>query len=195
MLRKWCDGRSERLGGVYMKNGIKYFPFSSSLEQKYKFIKAQFGLKGLAIVVLVLQQIYGDEGYYCEWSQDVALLFADENSVGYNVVSEVIEEALRRGIFDLGLYGEYGVLSSVEIQENFFEATRRRKNLKIKKEYLLVDYTQISENVDIFTENADIFSKNDDIFEQRRGEENTVFRRYRRPFQKENVSQEGGRDV
>ena len=115
-----------------MKNGIKYFPFSSSLEQKYKFIKAQFGLKGLAIVVLVLQQIYGDEGYYCEWSQDVALLFADENSVGHNVVSEVIEEALRRGIFDKDLYDKYGVLSSVEIQEIFFEATRRRKNLKIK---------------------------------------------------------------
>ena len=154
-----------------MKNGIKYFPFSSSLEQKYKFIKARFGLKGLAIVVLVLQQIYGDEGYYCEWSQDVALLFADENSVGHNVVSEVIEEALRRGIFDKELYAEYGVLSSLEIQENFFEATRRRKSLKIKKEYLLLDYTQIPENVDISLENDDIFSENDDIFEQRRGEE------------------------
>ena len=58
-----------------MKDGIPYFPLDCELDSKFELIEAEFGLQGFAVVVKLLQRIYGGEGYYCEWTEDVALLF------------------------------------------------------------------------------------------------------------------------
>ena len=71
-----------------MKSGIDYLPLDVHLDQKWQLIEAEFGLAGFAVVVKLLQRIYGQEGYYGDYNEEVALLFSRECGLGGNVVSE-----------------------------------------------------------------------------------------------------------
>lgn len=132
-----------------VKVGLDYFPLDCVLDNKIELIEAEFGLVGFAIIIKLYQKIYGEQGYYCEFSSEVALLFARKNGVGGNVVSEVIESSLKRGIFDKDLFRKYGVLTSKGVQKRYFEAIikNRRKQIEVKEEYLLIKLTHFSENV------------------------------------------------
>ncbi len=74
------------------KVGLDYFELNCQLEEKIRLIQAEFGLKGFAVVVKLYQKIYGEFGYYCEWSEDSLLLFMSENGLSCdnkNFIQEV----------------------------------------------------------------------------------------------------------
>lgn len=156
-----------------MKSGLEYFPLDVCLDEKFELIEAEFGLTGFAVVVKLLQRIYGQQGYYCEWTKEVALLFGRQCGFapGDNAVSEIVSAAVRRGIFDKRLYDRYRVLTSRGIQMRYLEAVSRRKSVEIKKQYLLVDCVSNFKNVHISSEDVDISQKNADISEQSKVEE------------------------
>lgn len=157
-----------------MNNGINYFPLNVHLDDKFELIEAEFGLKGFAIVVKLFQKIYGQQGYYCEWTEDVALLFGKNVGLGGDAVSEIVRAAIKRGIFDSELYDKYQILTSRGIQERYFEAVSRRKEVEVRKEYLLIKVDQIYKNVRSLNENVNISSKNVNISEQKKVEESKV---------------------
>lgn len=157
-----------------MNNGINYFSLNVHLDDKFELIEAEFGLKGFAIVVKLFQKIYGQQGYYCEWTEDVALLFGKNVGLGGDAVSEIVRAAIKRGIFDSELYDKYQILTSRGIQERYFEAVSRRKEVEVRKEYLLIKVDQIYKNVRILNENVNISSKNVNISEQKKVEESKV---------------------
>ncbi len=133
--------------GRTVKEGLDYFPLDTVMDTKIKLIKAEFGLVGFALVVMLYQRIYGEHGYYCEWTDEVALLFASENGVGGCVVSELIAACIRRGIFSEEMYKKYSILTSKGVQARYFEATSRRVRSKLKDEYLLVSVADFKINV------------------------------------------------
>ena len=157
-----------------MKNGIEYFPLEVYLDEKFELIEAEFGLTGFGVVVKLLQKIYGGQGYYIEWTNEVALLFAKRIGLGGSAVSEIVTAAIRRGIFDKTLYEKYGILTSSGIQKRYFEIVSRRKNVEVKKEYLLFCDDKFFKNVNILTENVNINAKNADISEQSKVKESKV---------------------
>ena len=112
-----------------MKSGLDYFPLDVYLDDGFKLIEAEFGLTGFAVVVKLYQKIYGGFGYYCEWTNEVALLFSRECGVGGNVVSEILAASIKRGIFDKTLYDKYQILTSAGIQKRYFDAVSRRKKV------------------------------------------------------------------
>lgn len=156
--------------------GISYFPIMCQLDDKFELLEAEFGLKGFAVVVKLLQRIYGENGYYCDWTKEVELLFTRKLglSIGDNSVSEIVKSATKRGIFNQDIYSKYGVLTSKGIQKRYLEITSRRKKVELKNEYLLIPYTQIPSNVCIIEENDNILNNIDYIFEQRKGKESKV---------------------
>ena len=156
------------------KSGIDYFPLDVSLDAKFELIEAEFGLTGFGVVVHLLQEIYGKAGYYIEWTEEVALLFARKVGLGGSVVSEIVEASIRRGMFDKEKYDKYRVLTSKGIQTRYFEAVSRRKVLEVDYNILLVDVAQILTNVDIQAKNVNILSKNADILEQSKVEKSKV---------------------
>ena len=156
------------------KKGLDYFELDCYLDDKFGMIEAEFGDKGFAIVVMLLQLIYRENGYYCEWTEDVALLFGKNVGLGGDAVSEIVRAAIKRGIFDSELYDKYQILTSRGIQERYFEAVSRRKEVEVKKEYLLIKVDQIYKNVRILNENVNISSKNVNISEQKKVEESKV---------------------
>ena len=156
------------------KSGIDYFPLDVTLNAKFELIEAEFGLTGFGVVVHLLQEIYGKAGYYIEWTEEVALLFARKVGLGGGVVSEIIEASIRRGMFDKEIYDKYHVLTSRGIQKRYFEAVSRRKTLEVDYNILLVDAAQILPNVNIQAKNVNIFSKNADIERQSKVEKSKV---------------------
>ena len=84
-----------------MKGGIDYFPLDVTLDEKFELIEAEYGLTGFGVVVKLLQRIYGGQGYYIEWTNEVALLFAKRIGLreGGIAVSEIVAASVKRGIF------------------------------------------------------------------------------------------------
>lgn len=156
------------------KSGLEYFPLDVVLDDKFELIEAEFGLTGFAVIVKLFQKIYGGQGYYCEWTNEVALLFAKRIGLGGSVVSEIVAASIKRGIFSQELYDKYNILTSPGIQERYFDAVIRRKKVEVKKEYLLIKHTQNFKNVVISSENVNIFQKNADISKQSKVEESKV---------------------
>lgn len=157
-----------------MKSGIDYFPLDVTLDAKFELIEAEFGLTGFGVVVHLLQEIYGKAGYYIEWIEEVALLFARKIGLGGGVVSEIVEASIRRGMFDKEKYDKYHVLTSKGIQKRYFEAVSRRKVLEVDFNILLVNVAQICPSADIRAKNVNITSENDNISEQSKVEKSKV---------------------
>lgn len=156
-----------------MKCGLKTFPLAVDLDDSVKFVEAEFGIKGFAIVIKLYQAIYS-RGYYIKWDIDTELLFIRDyclSEVGRNLVSEVVSSCVRRGVFDSELYNKFNILTSKRIQETFLTATKRSKEVIFEKEYALpIVYTFIdyaSKN----GKNVNISFKNVDISKQRKEKE------------------------
>ena len=151
--------------------GVKYFPLDVYLDDKFELIEAEFGLIGFAVVVKLYQKIYSI-GYYCEWNDDVALLFSKK--LGCSAVSEIVSAAIRRGIFDKTLYDKYRILTSSGLQKRYFDIASRWIKVDVKKEYLLIDDVFKYKNVNILTENAYISEKNEYISATNKIKENKI---------------------
>lgn len=149
-----------------MKSGLDYFPLDTVLDTKFDLIEAEYGLKGFAILIKLFQKIYGEQGYYIEWNDEVSLLFARKICAGGNDVSEIVHSCIRRGIFDSSKFSEYGILTSSGIQKRYIEVARKRKETVIFEEYLLVDCASNSKNVAIISKNGGSFDKNGGSFQQ-----------------------------
>ena len=138
-----------------MADGIPYVPLDCHFDDdKIPMIEAEFGLEGFAIVVKLFQKIYGGHGYYCEWNDRVALLFARQIGAGGNVVREVVAASIRESIFDKGMYEKFGVLTSRGIQKRFMNVAKRRRQIFNKPEYVLIRAADFSSDVDISAENV-----------------------------------------
>ncbi len=148
------------------KTGLDYFPLDCALDDKIALIEAEFGLTGFAVIVKLFQKIYGEQGYYCEFTKEVALLFSYKIGLGGNVVSEIVAASIKRDIFDKDLFDKYEILTSRGIQKRYFEAVNRRKQIEVKNEYLLIKCAINWENVNINSINVNINPKNVNINSQ-----------------------------
>lgn len=145
------------------KAGLDYFPHNCIPDQRLELIEAEFGLTGYAVVLKLYEKIFVEKGYFCEWTKDVALMFARKNGVGVNVVSEIVNASIRRGIFDNNLFKKYQILTSKEIQETYLEVVSKLKRTSVNliQEYLLVDCTLFSvssEKTQVSSEKTKVYS-------------------------------------
>lgn len=142
------------MAGRQNKVGLDYFELDCHMDEKVRLIQAEYGLKGFAVFVKLLQEIYGGNGYYCEWTQDRELLFASENGLSngsLQLLRDIVSACVRRNIFSERLFKEYGILTSSGVQKQYLKATVKREVTELKKEYLLISVPENRENVVINT--------------------------------------------
>ncbi|MEH7251927.1 DUF4373 domain-containing protein [Neobacillus niacini] len=120
------------------KQGVDYFPLDVHLDDKFKFIEIKYKLEGFAIVIKLFQKIYSC-GYWYKWTEDEALLFSDYIRMDSELVSKVVNECLDRDVFDKEMYEKHHILTSKGIQKRYKEIVRRRKDVEVIDEYLLID--------------------------------------------------------
>lgn len=121
------------------KKGLDYFSLDCHSDTKLRLVEASFGLSGFAIIVKLWQRIYSEEGYYMLWSEDDGRLFALENNADYNVVSDVVNECLKRDIFDQDKFQKYSILTSTGIQKRYLMMTEKRTGTSIIDDYALLN--------------------------------------------------------
>ena len=162
-----------------MKDGVDYFPLDVNVDKKFRFVEAKFGIVGFGVIVKLFQLIYAENGYYCEWDEDTALIMAAENScqkypLSIDDVQDIISEAISRGIFDKGMYDTYGILTSKGIQRRYLEMTKRRSRVDVEQRYLLICIPEKTVNVYINGVNVNTNSKNVDNNSQSKVKESKV---------------------
>ena len=172
------------MAGRQNKVGLDYFELDCHMDEKVRLIQAEYGLKGFAVFVKLLQEIYGGHGYYCEWTQDRELLFASENGLSngsLQLLRDIVSACIRRNIFSERLHKEYGILTSSGIQKQYLKATVKREVVDLKKEYLLISIPKNRVNVVINSISGGINTISDTGNEQSRVEKS----------REENISDDG----
>lgn len=120
------------------KPGVDWFPLDTHLDDKFELIEAEFGLVGFAILLKLFQRIYGGQGYYCEWNDEIAHVFARICGVEHETVKRVVARAVERELFHGSLLSTHHILTSKGIQKRYRVAARRKKGELFREEYLLI---------------------------------------------------------
>ena len=130
------------------KIGIPSFLLDCHTNDNISEIEAEYGVKGFAVVVRLWQKIYSEKGYYCEWVERSPLLFltnwfGGNSGVTVNLIMDIVSRCLKNGIFDAKMYEDYSILTSARIQSQYFDVVKRREEIPVKKEYLLISVGKI----------------------------------------------------
>lgn len=127
-----------------LSRGIEYYPLDVDFlnNLKIKKIMKSCGPNSIAIIILLLGNIYGDEGYFMKWDEDVCFLVADAVGAKEVYVKEVLKKCLQVDLFSSELFEKYKIITSKGIQKRFFEITKRRKRENLIDDYLLVNVTE-----------------------------------------------------
>ncbi len=148
-----------------LSRGIEYYPLDVDFlnDLKIKKIMKSCGPNSIAIIILLLGNIYGDEGYFMKWDEDVCFLVADAVGAKEVYVKEVLKKCLQVDLFSSELFEKYKIITSKGIQKRFFEITKRRKRETLINKYLLVNVTEtgviVAETPITVTETGVIVSK------------------------------------
>ena len=160
-----------------VKQGVDYFPLDVHMDDKMRFIEVKHGLEGFAVVIKLYQKIYS-VGYYYPLGEDEKLLFANDIGITPEKLEEIVNECVKRGIFDRESYEKSNVLTSKGIQKRFAEMINRRKKAEIDDSHVLCDelmHAITRVNVDSNSVNVDSNSRssvvNVDNNTQRKGKE------------------------
>nr|DAQ25375.1 MAG TPA: protein of unknown function (DUF4373) [Caudoviricetes sp.] len=164
-----------------VKEGLDYFPLYVDIfeDEKIEAISGEFGIKGEIIVVKLLCAIY-KKGYFILWSDlIIAQMLKRLPGISKDLLNNVVERLVLWEFFDKDLFHSAGILTSEKIQENFFEATRRRKSPKPTL-YVLDKFLENDNSIenDVNGVNVDINTQakgvNVDINTQSKGKESKV---------------------
>ncbi|ARK23279.1 hypothetical protein SporoP37_00290 [Sporosarcina sp. P37] len=138
------------------KLGLDYFPLDVDIDQddKIQLVEALHGTTGFAVVIKLLMRIY-KEGYYYDWTEVEHLLFSRRVNVDINTLTDIVNDCIKYGVFNKDLYEKYHILTSHGIQERYFEASKRRKNITVVNQYMLINDSKIV-NANINRVNVDI---------------------------------------
>lgn len=123
------------------KRGLDYFPMNTDFihDRLVRRIMKREGDASLSVLIQTLCCIYSGEGYYVAAD---ALFYDDLADNLYQQepadVERIIRLAVEYGFFDARLFGEYGILTSVDIQRQFFFITKRRAASLLDERYNLL---------------------------------------------------------
>lgn len=124
--------------GRQTKQGIDYFSLDTVFDDKTEMYLAECEGFGLAVLVTALQLIYSNEGYYTQNGEDFCYLIKRRISGDINIIKSCLESSLRRNLFDKGLHEQYGILTSAGIQKRYFAAAKKKKEINVIPEFLLI---------------------------------------------------------
>ena len=161
------------------KVGLDYFSLDVDFfyDEKIQFVSARFGTKGEAITMRLLCKIYR-QGYYIDWNEDIALLFAKGvgDNVRHSCVNDVVSELLKRGFFDRSIFERFSILTGHGIQKRYFGACEKakRKGVMYNPEYMLVDASAfpkilpLPQNSEFSVQNSESSPQNSESSPQRK---------------------------
>lgn len=107
---------------------LRYFPVDIGRvsDSKLRAVVRSKGWIGYFLYDVLLGMIYGDKGYYMEWTEDAMMQIANCALCDDEVVVEVVQEMFRRRLFDVKLFEQYNIFTSAGIQRRYLQAMKDR---------------------------------------------------------------------
>ncbi len=137
------------------QNGISFFSLDCDFESNLELVIMEHEAEGLAVFVTLLQLIYKNQGYYIKHDKDLPLLVKRKINVDINRINVIINSLVERGIFSEKMLKQFKILTSKGIQKRYFTAAKRKKEINVIQEYLLLPDVSHYDNVNIYSINAD----------------------------------------
>lgn len=113
------------------KKSLSYFPFDVDFfnDDKIQLVSARFGVKGEIVAIKLLCKIYSTNGYFYQWGEDEALLFAKGVGDGcqHSLVIDIVHELVKREFFDKSIFDRFKILTSKGIQERYTTICKQLK--------------------------------------------------------------------
>ena len=93
--------------------------------EKIRKLLAVQGTKGFYIYMYICQKIFREKGYYCDWccADGVSITREMCCCIGAGAVEETVNLCLQIGVFDKVLFDRWGILTSSDIQIQFYMAS------------------------------------------------------------------------
>ncbi len=132
-----------------LEKGIRYFSVDTNMltDRKIQRVLHPFGAQSIAIILKLWSLGYEENGYYLTLDKNLAFDIAFAFRLEEKYVNDVITACIEAEIFDKTMWDKYEILTSRRMQENFLNATKKRKNVVIDKKYYLLteEETELSE--------------------------------------------------
>lgn len=151
-----------------VKDGLDYFPLDVGIfdDEILIGISGDFGTKGELAVIKLLCAVY-QKGYFIVWNDLMQAKIAKQLDSSKDLVNQIVARLVEWQFFDKDLFNSAKVLTSVNIQNRYFEAIKRRKSPKPTLYVINVDINTSSDvvNDDINTQSKVNKSKVNEIKE------------------------------
>lgn len=126
-----------------IKKGLDYYCFFTDTfhDLRIKRLRRLCRNNGLMVYIYLLTEANRVEGYYVPVNSELVLDIAEYFYLTEEEVEKIIGTCCNEKLFDLGLYQQFGVLTSVELQERYASICirLRRNEIGIAPEYLLIE--------------------------------------------------------
>lgn len=137
------------LMGRQTKKGIDYCPLDVTFDfdPKIKLLTQTFGSFGRDFYISCLLTGYRENGYYYQPTEYDFEMFVEERSgilgriTKYDVF-DILYFCLQKSLFCQQKFDLCGVLTSLRMQESYFRVAKRRDEINITKELLMVQFTE-----------------------------------------------------
>ena len=131
------------------KTGIDYFPLDTRFIEdiKVRKIKREYKSDAICVLIYLLGIVYGEEGYYLSWDDDICFLVSDTLQIDEDIVRGIVNKALDVEFFDYHMYKTYRILTSKGIQNRYLAATERRQNTNLIAKYIIKTNELMQHNV------------------------------------------------
>ena len=120
--------------GRRLKQGLDYFTMDVDFFENIKVrrIIKNCGNQSIPILIVLLCNIYRDEGYYVGYNDDLTFLIAEQFGVSEGAVEDTVRKSVAVEFFDSGMFEKYKILTSHAIQERYFLSVERLKRNRVK---------------------------------------------------------------
>ncbi len=138
---------------AHIKTGIDYYAHTVGMtrDRRLRTMRRRFGSAGIDVWFTLLDMIYSDKGYYLDFSgderentlMDIAQEVSGKGAPDEDEIAVMIQAFADVGLLDGALF-ERGVLSSAEIQEQYYMSTLKRAHVDVDENVWMLSFEQMN---------------------------------------------------
>lgn len=135
------------MAGRPLKQELDFFPHPTNNNDIVNALIQEFGANGYAVYYSLCEKIFNN-GYFYEINNSQIRLLCLKLKITENEFYNILSLAIDLDLFDKEIYSNYNILTNEKLQNDFFYATKRRKQVILYDEFCLVDINTLQEEKD-----------------------------------------------